>query len=887
MIKKIPFFLITLTIFLHAEQSVFIGQRFILTLPENKNHRDLGHWLAATKPSGVMLLASHVRNRNNARKLVSFLQHEAKKLGLPKFIIAIDWEGGIVSRPSEQAGFHSIPSPWLLAHAGRSSSFIAGMLTGQQLRDIGVTMNFAPLLDAFQDNNHILATRCLSSDPETIFTCAQAYSKGLITQGITPVIKHFPGLESATQDTHLHTAMLSKNSCSLFDRMLSKGAPSVMATHAIAPQFGNMPVTLSPTAVAHLKKCNPHALRITDDFCMKSISSNYALDDAAWTSLSCGYHLIIFSGSPIHQQQLIRNLQERYEKLSTSEKKEWDDTQKFITRFKHAQKSVTFCHLNEPAVAQFLAQRCITIPAPAAGLNSVNVCDRAGIQNINLITTDLVKIRPPETWFFKNGRSYLARKLEQYGCHVNEIILNPCSEESIKQLHTFLDNLDATQSQPIILQTFFYADGTWNKIQQQWLDILSPYQRNLTIVSLGHPHEHKFFQQANILNLGSFHQPLITRTAQLLYMSYPQAGADKLFANKEKLLRGKSFGLLCNKCSVVHSNAATGFLPDVLHEWATSCNDATKLAALFSPEHGMQGTAQAGALVSSQQKTRWGCPCYSLHGAHRQPTPEMLKKLDLILIDLQDVGVRCFTYLSTAKLVLEAAAQAQIPAIVLDHPNPLQMWHKAGPICAPEFQSFLGALPIPFLYGTTMGKVLEDANATIGAHLTVITSDHHIDPWHMAFIPPSPNLMSIDHVFAYPITVFLEGTAYSEGRGTAYPFMQCGAPWVNAQHLATQLNAQKLAGVFFEPISFTPHSCKGIADSPKFKGKLCHGFFIHIVDHAIVQPLTVAHAIISTLFKLYPEYTELITSRDRYTLDLLLGNDEWSKEIIDNESMSY
>ncbi len=870
MMKKMFFFLALLNVSLHAEQPVFMGQRFILTLPENKNFDHLGSWLAATKPAGVMLLASHVRNRNTARKLISFLQHEAKKIGIPSLIIAIDWEGGIVSRPSEQAGFHSIPSPWLLAHAGCSASFIAGMLVGQQLRDIGVTMNFAPLLDAFDNNNHILATRCFAADPETLFTCAQAYAQGLATQGITPVIKHFPGLESATQDTHLNTATLSKNSCSLFDRMLYAGAPCVMATHAIAPEFGDTPITLSPAAVAHLKKCNPHALRITDDFCMKALSGNYTLENAAWTSLSCGYHLIIFSGSTAHQQQLMRNLQERYEKLSASEKKSWADAQKFIARFKSNQKSVAPCQLNEPALARFLAQRCITIPEHTPSLRN---------QTINLITTDLVKIRPPETWFTDNKHSYLARSLEQYGCRVNEIILNPCSEESLTNLRAFIDTLDTAQSEPIILQTFFYADGTWNKIQQQWLDMLNSYQRNLIIISLGHPHERKFFQQANIINLGSFHQPLLTRVAQLLCTPYPQTGADKLFATKENLLRGKRFGLLCNKCSVIHNNAVTRLLPDVLYEWTITCNDATKLAALFSPEHGMLGTSQAGASINSQQKTQWGCPCYSLHGTHRQPTPEMLKKLDLILIDLQDVGVRCFTYLSTAKLVLEAAAQAHIPVIILDHPNPLQMWHKAGPICTQEFQSFLGALPIPFLYGTTMGTVLEHANNVIDAHLTVIASDQPIDPWQIAFIPPSPNLMSIDHVLAYPLTVFLEGTSYSEGRGTAYPFLQCGAPWVNAQHVAAQLNAQKLAGVFFEPISFTPHSCRGIADNPKFNGKLCHGIFIHIVDHAIVQPLTVAHAIISTLFTLYPKHTELITSKDRYTLDLLLGSDEWRKEL--------
>ena len=666
MMKKILFFLITLTISLHADQPLHVGQRFILTLPESKNHRALQQWLAATKPSGIMLLASHVCNRNYARTLTSFLQREAKKLGLAQLTIAIDWEGGIVSRPNEQAGFHSVPSPWLLAHAGRSACFIAGMLIGQQLHDIGVTMNFAPSLDAFDNNNQILATRCFASDQETIFICAQAYSQGLITQGVTPVIKHFPGLASATCDTHLHTATLSNESCNVFDRMLQDGAPCVMATHATAPQFGKSPVTLSHTAITHLKKCNPHTLLITDDFCMKALCSHHTLDDAAWKSLSCGYHLIIFSGSPARQQELITALQKRYEKLSGHHKKAWRDAQAFITRFKNAQKNTQHCQLNESVVAQFLAQRCVTIPTPTPCLGSVNVYDKKDVPSkerihkntgsplgggddvksprslhkesspqkrgsrennniINLITTDLAKIRPPETWFTRNGRSYLAERLEHYDCHVNEIILNPCSEESIKQLHAFIDNLDTSQSKPLILQTFFYADGAWNKIQQQWLDTLSNYQSNLIVVSLGHPREHNFFCQATTLNLGSFHQPLLTRVAQLLCTAYPQGGADKLFANKEILLRGKRFGLLCHKCSIVHTTATTRFLPDALYEWAKTCKDATKLAALFSPEHGMLGTAQAGATITSQRITHWECPCYSLHGMHRQPTPDAQK----------------------------------------------------------------------------------------------------------------------------------------------------------------------------------------------------------------------------------------------------------------------
>ncbi|MFA6263585.1 MAG: exo-beta-N-acetylmuramidase NamZ domain-containing protein [Candidatus Babeliales bacterium] len=868
--KKIVNLIIFMSITAYAQQPLFIGQRFILTAPETTHHRHLHSWLATTKPAGVMLLASHVRQRDDARDLISFLQSDAHNLGLPPLIIAIDWEGGIVSRPNERGGFYSVPSPWSLARAGRSACCIAGMLIGSQLHDIGVTMNFAPSLDTFDIHNPILATRCFSSDQEEIFECGSAYAYGLMAYGILPVIKHFPGLGTATTDTHHHPATLTTASSEPFDRMLTKDPLCIMATHAVAPQFGTLPVTLLPQAVDYLQKRNPQALLITDDFCMKAVHTNQSIGDAAWQSLSAGYHLIIFSGSTHEQENLINELQQRYDALTQEEQEGWLRTQNFIMTFKQ-QPSPSFDRsLDEPKTARFLAQRCVEIPENTPCLRN---------KKVTAITVNLPAIRPQEAWFIHHHKSFLARQLTHNGCTLNETLLDPQSPQSIDTLRDTIEPIKDTTDH-ILLQTFFYGDGIGNTHQKEWLNFLKPYQKRLIIISLGHPLEQTMLPHATIINLGSFHEPLLLRCAELLCAPHPLTGADRFIQEKETYLRGKKFGLLCHHCSVVHHDDATIFLPDALHAWAQSCHDGTKLVALFSPEHGLLGTAQAGASITSEQTTRWQCPCYSLHGINRQPTEEMLKDLDVLVVDLQDVGVRCFTYISTAKLVLEAAARAQLPVIILDRPNPLTIWPASGPVCQQALQSFLGALPISFIHGTTLGALMQHANISIGAHLTVIPCDSPNDPWSTTYRSPSPNLTSIDHVYAYPITVFLEGTTYSEGRGTRYPFLQIGAPWVNAQHLADTLNAQKMPGIFFEPITFTPHSRPGIADNPKCNGQTCHGIFLHIFDHAAVQPLTVAHEILTTLFALYPEHTRLHMSKDRFVLDLLLGADTWRLELV-------
>ncbi len=859
-----------------------IGQRFIVTLPENQDFHQLAKWLEQIKPGGVMLTAQHVKNRTHTKKLCFFLQETARKLEIDQLFICIDWEGGIVSRPNESGGFFSIPSPWSLAQAGRSACFLAGMLIGHQLHSIGVNVNFAPSLDLFTRQNYILATRCFDANPEKVAEYGIAFAQGLLSQGVLPVIKHFPGLGLGVKDTHLDQTIISVDK-DLFDQhkkpfetALQAGIPIVMAGHAIYRQFGDQPVTVNKNATNYLKKINSDILLITDDFCMQGVRENRTLEDAFKQSLEAGYHLIIFS--PAHAPEFIKKsssqvqLQTLLKNLSLiCDKTQVDNGIKQISRIKekYLAQNASSAVIDEKQLSMFLAKRCLQIDSIKQPLTG----------RVTLISAKLTAIRTAEQWLIQDEQSYLCKQLKNQDVQVQEHILDPVKKESTKELEALIEKIKPTEK--IVVQTIFYGGGAWNAIQKKWLEKLMPFQNQLIIVSLGHPYEQTILPDATGIHVGSFQKPLLDNLVEVLCGQPLQTGADKLVATPERFLTGKKFGLLCHKCSVAQQDGVSKFLPDILKKWADQQKKPTQLGALFSPEHGLLGTQEAFAFINSEQKSQWHCPNYSLPGSNKKPTPDMLKNLDLLIIDLQEVGTRCFTYLSSMKLVLEAAAEGKIPVLVLDRPNPLALWGAAGPDLEPEHESFLGKAQTQFLHGSTIGKIAQLMNQKIGADLKILSCSNLDDDYFLsrAFIPPSPNIMSIDHAFAYPMTVFIEGVNYSEGRGTNYPFLQIGAPWVDAQQLALTLNQKKLPGVYFEPMSFTPRSIAGVADKPKYQDTLCHGVFIHIHNRKKIEPMLVAQTILETLFRLYPEKSQWIAYGKRYALDLLIGTSSWRKQL--------
>ena len=878
-------FLFIVFIFNSLFSQIDFGQRFILALPNSESKAYLKTWLQKTRPAGVMLQTFHLKNRNKTKELVTFLQDEAKVLGIPELFISVDWEGGIVSRPNESAGFASVPSPKNLALAGRTYCFLAGKLIGQQLRSVGVNMNFAPSLDLFDTENFVLGSRTFSSNPYITFKFAQAFANGLKSEQIIPVFKHFPGLGLGNADTHLNKVNISFNKKQFsnhvypFVKILKKEQnPFVMVGHAKYPSaFGSKPATLSKKVVRWTKKRNKNVFLVTDDFAMKAVRGKKGLDDIVLDSLVANFDLIIFSAKPGEDVKLICDLQQRANELIDAELQQIEFGIKRIKKFKKDSLSVSNSPflLQEKKMAKILAQKSVK-----EFFININLKDKDNI----LISVDLPKIRPNEKWFVSDNSSCLKLSLKKLGVRLNEFIFNPKDSKSIKDIRMQIKN-NSFKDKNLIVQTFFYGTGIHNKLQKRLLKDLKETQNNLFIISLGHPYEKNILPNAKIFNLGSFSKPMLKEVAKRLVKNKVP---NKDFSIKRLLtkLKNKKFGLLCHNASRVNIRNKEIFMPDLLLSFSKKQNNNTELHALFSPEHGLQGTAGAAVNIYSENMSKWGCPVYSLHGKHKKPTKEMLKDLDLLVIDLHEVGIRAFTYLSSLDLALQSAKENDLPILVIDHVNPIYFWKVQGPELKDGFKSFVGRVDVPFIHGKTIGTIAKHINKKIGAELTVLPAlpKKFIKKFlrYNDFVAPSPNLVTLESVYSYPVTVFTEGTNYSEGRGTNYPFQQIGAPWVDGVKLANILNSKKLPGIYFESVSFKPISLVGKSVYPKHKNKRCEGVFLHFYDLKNAKPMDTAQVVLNTLFKEYPKDSEFIKFAGKYFLDHLVGNDSWRNELITN-----
>jgi uncharacterized protein YbbC (DUF1343 family) len=337
-------------------------------------------------------------------------------------------------------------------------------------------------------------------------------------------------------------------------------------------------------------------------------------------------------------------------------------------------------------------------------------------------------------------------------------------------------------------------------------------------------------------------------------------GIDVFLEHLPADLRGKRVGLITNSSAIDRAGVSD------IDRIAASRD--LKLVALLAPEHGIRGDADAGARVGDEKDARTGVPVYSLYKAEgRGPTPEMLRDVDVLVYDLQEVGGRTWTYVSTMALSMQAAVKRGIPFVVLDRPNPIGGEIVEGALVAPGFTSFVGMYPIPARHGLTVGELARLFNERhgIGAQLIVVKAAgwrraQWRDDTGLPWVNPSPNLRSVAALNSYPGTVYFEGTNLTEGRGTDRPFEQIGAPWLRAAEIVEAMHALKPAGVRFEAITMPVAKT-----AAKFPGETIPGVRVVITDRQAYRPVRTALLLIDTIKRRQPKDFAWGPSIDRLT----------------------
>ena len=356
-------------------------------------------------------------------------------------------------------------------------------------------------------------------------------------------------------------------------------------------------------------------------------------------------------------------------------------------------------------------------------------------------------------------------------------------------------------------------------------------------------------------------------------------GIDVLLADSLHLVEGRRVGFVTNHTAL---DAAGVHAIDRLNG-----HPQVELVALFSPEHGIRGDAEAGVLVDSSVDAATGLPVHSLYGETRKPTPAMLEGVQVLLFDIQDVGTRYYTYIYTMALAMEAAGEAGIPFVVLDRPNPVGGVHVQGNVLDPAFASFVGMYPIPMRHGMTPGELARLFRSAFG-----VEADLHVVPlegWRRGMLfpetglpwrAPSPNMPDLESALHYPGTCLFEGTNLSVGRGTDRAFQQVGAPWLDGEALAAamtaRLEAGEFAGVRFEAVHFTPVN----AGDGKFSAEEVQGVRLVVTDPTTYDPTRVGAALLVETRRLSGEAWSWIPSH----FDRLAGSGALRRAVEAGES---
>jgi len=352
-------------------------------------------------------------------------------------------------------------------------------------------------------------------------------------------------------------------------------------------------------------------------------------------------------------------------------------------------------------------------------------------------------------------------------------------------------------------------------------------------------------------------------------------GSDLILSSTR--LNGARVGVVCN-----HASVDRGFR-HVIDRVAAA--EGVTLAAIFGPQHGFRSDVQDNMVETPHRDDpRRRVPIYSLYSETREPTAEMLRDVDVLLVDLQDIGARIYTYIYTMANCMRAAARHGVPVIVCDRPNPIGGTAVEGACLKPGWESFVGLFPIPMRHGMTIGELAQLFNKEfgIGASLDVIpmegwTRSAYADSSGLPWVMPSPNMPTLDTAIVYPGTVLFEGTMLSEGRGTTRPFELVGAPWIDGERFAGDMNSLGLDGAYFRPAGFEPTFQKH-AKQP------CGGCQIHVTDRESFKPVKTGVALIDRFRRFDPVRFEWRRppyeyEHEKMPIDILAGSDTLRQQI--------
>jgi beta-N-acetylhexosaminidase len=799
-------------------------------------------------------------------------------------LMATDAEWGLSMRLSQTTRF-----PFQMAlGALRDDGLIyqMGFEIGLQMRRLGLHVNFAPVIDINNNPlNPVINYRSFGENRIRVTQKSIAYMKGLQAAGIMAVAKHFPGHGDTQTDSHYGLPIIEHNRARLdsielypFQRLIQEGVDGIMMAHINVPALDSTPklaATLSKKIVTDLLKTEMgfKGLIFTDAMNMKGVTSGYDLGEPELMAYLAGNDIIEFSldisASIAQIEQAFKKGRLTSEQIDTKCRRILHQKYKLGLHEKQFQNTEnTLQDINNQTARDLnntLTKASLTVlkkhylgshlKGGEIATLSINIDTIAPFQKeaIRLGFKDHFYLPKKAT---QEQINEIEKKLEDFErIYLGVIQSSPRPYGQMKISNQNLAFVNELAQDPRVMIGWFGNPYTLNQFNtlHQSSDLVIGYQNN--------PSTQSAMTQ---LFLGD---GMASGTLPVTVNSYFKLG-DGIVINKKPevgaaqfgaylpILKNKKVGLVVNQTSTVRSQ----------HLVDTLLSLGIQITKIFAPEHGFRGDAHDGATIYDNIDQSTGLPIISIYGKQKKPSPEQLKDLDILIFDIQDVGARFYTFISTLHYVMEAAAENNKKVIVLDRPNP-NGDYVDGPVLKPAFKSFVGMHPLPIVHGLTIGELAKMINGEgwlaggqrCDLEIIKIKNYSHAIPWALK-IPPSPNLPNDRAVRWYPSLCLFEATVVSIGRGTYAPFQQLGAPQINSD------------------FSFTPKSIKGMSVYPKHLDTVCYG-----------EDLTATESIPKFNLSLLIKYYHLIDMGPDFfnrkkTFNQLAGNDQLMQQIISGMS---